>query len=117
MTPREMNRELLVHLPELRELFAEETEWQEGDDTGAHVTYGDVFLPVLEAAIRHRDETTSGRYLGFVERLCVLDDEYAQDVVTGTVLEGLYLSGLDRDLVRGLLGDASRAVWDSFAST
>ncbi len=42
MTSKCLNQKLLAAFPELERPYRDQTEWQEGDDTGSHVVYGDV---------------------------------------------------------------------------
>lgn len=51
MEPRDLNTALLEAFPELAPDFHEYVSWQDGMDTGAFITYEDVFRSRLEKAI------------------------------------------------------------------
>ena len=56
MTNKELNQFLIASFPELKHAYNEEVSWQEGDDTGSHVVFGDVFTPYLEKLIETKNE-------------------------------------------------------------
>lgn len=51
MDAKQLNRRLVNRFPELEEKYHDEVDWQEGDGTGSHVVYGDVFAPYIEKII------------------------------------------------------------------
>ena len=56
MTNKKLNQFLIVSFPELKHAYNKEVIWQEGDDTGTHVVFGDVFTPYLEKLIETKNE-------------------------------------------------------------
>ena len=47
MTCKELNLKLIELLPEIKKMYEEETSWQEGDNTGSHIVFSDVFFPYI----------------------------------------------------------------------
>ena len=45
MTSRELNYMLIQWVPDIAESYKKEVEWQEGDETGSHIIFGDVLVP------------------------------------------------------------------------
>lgn len=91
MLPKELNIRLIATFPEIRETYEEETSWQEGDDTGAHVVYADVFVPFIKQQLKMRNEKVLERIFVYIEEMLCLGDEYAFEVVSLSVLESLLL--------------------------
>lgn len=84
---KKMNLELINRFPELKEKYIEEAEWQEGDDTGSHIIYGDIFNPFIEKCIQEKENKQLIRICEFIEELLIKDIEYFSNVVCFTVLE------------------------------
>ena len=89
MNERQMNETLLVAFPELKDEFDDYVSWQDGMDTGAFLTYEDVFRPHLESAIDGDDASFLERAGAFIEELYLTADEYAMNVIYVGILEGL----------------------------
>ena len=45
---------LIEEFPELKTQYEEEINWQEGDETGSHVIYGDIFAPFIKEKIKEK---------------------------------------------------------------
>ncbi|EIB7773371.1 hypothetical protein K9J57_002186 [Listeria innocua] len=104
MKSKELNKLLVESFPNLNEEYVEETSWQKGDDTGSHTVYGDVFTPYLTGCIEENKQIELVQAFEYVEKILELEDEYAVDVVTFSVLESIaYLFKEKRDLYN-LLG-------------
>lgn len=87
MTSRELNLKLLNYLPEIKEKYDEEVSWQDGDDTGSHVVFGDVVFPYI---VEHKEDSGVVRNcFAVIENLLKTNDEYAEEVVLLSVLENL----------------------------
>lgn len=84
-----MNEALLVAFPELKNEFDDYVSWQDGMDTGAFLTYEDVFRPHIEIAIDGDDASFLERAGAFIEELYLTADEYAMNVIYVGILEGL----------------------------
>ena len=50
MTSKELNLKLIESFPEIKDVYFEETSWQDGDETGSHVVYADIFVPFYKGA-------------------------------------------------------------------
>lgn len=106
-----LNKLLLEAFPELTDKFEDYTSWQDGMETGCFLTYEDLLLPIAREALDARDEKKLVRIGSFIEKLMNLGDEYAVNVVTVGLLEGLKADG--NDLIRQYLGTASLAEYDA----
>ncbi len=89
MTSRECNLKLINTFPELTDAYKAEISWQEGDDTGSHVIYGDVFLPFVRKAIKEQNEPILKRVFAFIEMLLSCGEPYAEEVMYFSVIESL----------------------------
>ena len=56
MTRAELNFKLTETFPELMDNYRKETEWQDGDETGSHVIYADVFVPFVKEQMQAENE-------------------------------------------------------------
>lgn len=87
MTSRELNLKLSNYLPEIKEKYDEEVSWQDGDDTGSHVVFGDVVFPYI---VKHKEDPDVVRNcFAVIEKLLKNNDEYTTEVVLLSVLENL----------------------------
>ncbi len=89
MNSRELNLKLIKTFPELTNKYKAEISWQEGDDTGSHVVYGDVLIPFIKKAIQDKNELILKRVFEFLELLLLSKDEYVIEVVYFSVIESL----------------------------
>ena len=87
MKSRELNQMLLSAVPEIKSKFENETNWQEGLDTGNFIVFEDVFLPYLESKVELDDKVMIEKIYSFIESLCDIDDEYVKNVLYVAVLE------------------------------
>ena len=108
---------LIDAFPELRQAYDEEVCWQEGDNTGSHVVYGDLFSPEILKLLDAGELESVKRYLAFAEKLLESGDEYADNVVALSVLETIYYDEHYRELVRDYLGPRCLQVFQDFAKT
>lgn len=90
MTSRELNCMLIQWVPEIAAPYEKETEWQEGDETGSHIIFGDVLVPHIIKLVEDQENESLEKIFDFIEHLLSLDDEYAEDVVVLSVIESLY---------------------------
>ena len=116
MTPKELNRKLVTTFPELERAYREQTAWQEGDDTGSHVVYGDVLVPAMLSLIKGGCAPLLKKYFDFIETLLCEGDDYAIDVAATTVIESIALDDVDELEVKPMLGIETLKVWDSIYS-
>jgi hypothetical protein len=89
MTSKELNLKLIESFPEIKDVYCEETSWQDGDETGSHVVYADIFVPFIKAQIFDGQEQTVASAFHYIEKLLELNDEYANEVIALSVLESL----------------------------
>ncbi|MCL2853729.1 MAG: hypothetical protein FWE20_12010 [Defluviitaleaceae bacterium] len=85
----DLNRLLIKNFPQLQQEYSEQISWQDGENTGAHVVYGDVFNPYLIEIISNSQKNEMQTAFDFVEQMLMLDDEYAENVMCVTVLESV----------------------------
>ena len=113
MNTEQLNRLLLEAFPELADEFVEYTSWQDGMETGCFLTYEDLLLPFARDALDAQDDVKLTRIGTFIEKLVTLGDDYAVNVATVGLLEGLKADG--NDTIRQYLGTTSLAEYDSMA--
>ena len=90
MTNKELNQFLIASFPELKHAYNEEVSWQEGDDTGSHVVFGDVFTPYLEKLIETKNEEKLKIAFNFIEEVLANNSKYCDQVIAFSVLEKLF---------------------------
>jgi len=113
MNAAQLNKLLLEAFPELANKFEEYTSWQDGMETGCFLTYEDLLLPFTRDALDAKDDVKLTRIGTFIEKLMTLGDDYAVNVATVGLLEGLKADG--NDTIRQYLGTTSLAEYDSMA--
>ena len=89
MTSAELNLKLLEAFPEITDAYIEETSWQDGNETGSHVVYADVFVPFIKEQLSNGNEHKLTEICGYIEKLLNLNDEYVNEVVAFSVIESL----------------------------
>ena len=89
MTSKELNLKLIEAFPEIKDAYYEETAWQDGDETGSHVVYADVFVPFIKAQISTGNAQIIADIFQYIEKLLKLNDEYATEVIALSVVESL----------------------------
>jgi hypothetical protein len=89
MKSKELNRMLLDCFPNLHDQYYDEVRWQEGDDTGSHIVYGDVLTPYFTKCIEEKNEIEVVKILNFIEHVLGLNNKYSDEVIAFSVLEGL----------------------------
>jgi len=99
----DLNRLLVKNFPQLKEIYIKETSWDDGDDTGAHVVYGDVFNPYLHEIISENRIAEMEAAFDFIEQMLELNDEYVANVMAVTVLESIsYIFEVQPNLTNSL---------------
>ena len=106
-----LNGLLLATFPELKGKFEDYTSWQDGMETGCFLTYEDLLLPLARQALDGRDEALLARLGAFIEQLMTSGDDYAINVATVGLIEGLKAHG--NQLVRSFLGPISLKEFDT----
>lgn len=69
MTSKELNKLSIETFPELNDSYVEEVQWQEGDDTGSHTVYGDIFTPYVIICIENNKQEEIRKIFSYVEFL------------------------------------------------
>ena len=111
MTSKDLNTTLTELLPEIKASYDEEVSWQEGDETGSHVVFGDVLLPYILKSAESEDTQCLIKCFKMIEKILSLDDEYAEEVITLSVLESLsYETDLKIDLSE-IMGDKTKQLF------
>ena len=100
MTSKELNLKLIESFPDIKDVYYEETSWQDGDETGSHVVYADIFVPFIKAQISDGKEQVIADAFHYIEKLLELNDEYANEVIALSVVESLLF---DEDLDNAFL--------------
>ncbi len=114
MNESELNNKLLTSFPELKAEFEDYISWQDGMDTGAFLTYEDIFRPRIERALKTGDSAFLERAANFIENLYLTGDSYAMNVVYVGILEGLK-ANCDNEKVRIFLKPVTRVQFDELA--
>ena len=114
MEEQKLNVALLNAFPELEQEFDEYTSWQDGIDTGAFLTYEDVFLPHIIEAVKTDDEAFLNRVAPFLEKHLTQEGDYSANVIYVGILEGLKAE-CDREKVKAFLFDESRRQFDEMS--
>ena len=89
MTSRELNLNLVKCFPEIKDVYLQETSWQDGDETGSHVVYADIFVPFIKSQIAQNNKVLLVRIFKYIEQLLTLNNEYINEVVALSVIESL----------------------------
>lgn len=100
MNSFKLNKMLVSEFPNLKDLYKKEVEWQEGDNTGSHIVYGDVLTPYLRSCIKNKNINEIKKISNFLENLLSINDIYSNEVITFSVLESILdLICLDNDII------------------
>ena len=112
MTCKELNLKLIELLPEVKELYEDETSWQEGDNTGSHIVFADVFFPYIIGNINN--ENITKKNFEVIEKILELHDDYADEVITLSVLENLFYEKEALNKFKVYLGILSKKAFEQF---
>ena len=109
MTSKDLNLMLIELFPEIKVLYAEET--------GSHVVFGDVLLPYILANAESENMQCLTKCFQTIEKILSFDDEYADEVITLSVLESLsYETNLKIDLSQ-FMGDKTKRIFAELLNT
>ena len=110
MNSLELNKILILEFSNLKSAYIEEVEWQEGDNTGSHTVYGDIFVPYFRECILSKNANEITKIAKFLENLLEKKDNYADEVITFSVLESIMdLINLDEKLIL-FFGDNTKKI-------
>jgi hypothetical protein len=104
MNKEYLNKLMIREFPNLKEKYLDETIWQEGDSTGSHVVYGDVFTPYAIECILKDDDTEIKKVFQFVEVLLQSNDRYIEEVIAFSVIESMLYLFNERKKLKDYLG-------------
>jgi len=110
----ELNRLLVKSFPNLSDVYTEEVEWQEGDNTGSHTVYGDVFTPYLVNCITNDSKEEMSKALLYIEELLALEDSYVDEVVAFSILESIAYLFEEKQSLMDLIGERTKLVIKDF---
>lgn len=108
MKSRELNRLLINTFPNLVKQYHEEVDWQEGDDTGAHTVYGDVFTPYIVECTKSNNVKELGRIFNYIENLLEKNDTYTNEVIAFSVLESIEYTIKNNKKILNILGQMTK---------
>lgn len=115
MTSKELNLKLLNLLPDITQLYFDEVSWQEGDETGSHTVFSDVVLPYILDNIE--DDGRMKNVFSAVESLFGLNDDYADEVLTLSVLENLYYRNAEVQKLKQYFGTQTLKVFEKIENS
>ena len=104
MLNEKLNKLLINKFPNLKDKYLDEVSWQEGDNTGSHVVYGDVLTPYLSECIKNNNQQEFQNIFNFLEELLLLEDKYIDEVVYFSVFESVIIFFKDNDYLFSYLG-------------
>ena len=111
MESRELNQMLISNFPNLQDKYNDEVSWQNGDSTGSHIVYGDVFTPYLVECITSKNVQEIKKAFNFLEKILSLKNKYSDEVVAFSVVESIvYLLEKD-DYLKSFLGDMTNVIF------
>lgn len=108
MDKKKLNMMLIEIFPDLIEKYKEEVEWQEGDNTGSHIVYGDVLAPYLIDCIEQKKETEVIKILEFIERILKSNIKYSDEVIAFSILERIEYEYRDSVLLNNNYGELTK---------
>ena len=112
MSSKELNLKLIEFLPEIKEMYEAEVSWQEGDETGSHIVFSDVFVPYVLDNLSN--DVITKKNFKVIETILELHDDYADEVITLSVLENLFYEQSYIDKIKEYLGVLSKKIFNQF---
>lgn len=110
----ELNRMIVKNFPILANDYQDEVAWQEGDATGSHTVYGDVFTPYFVKCIESKKNKELDAIFNFLELLLSMQDKYTDEVVAFSVLESVkYLLNENQDIT-DMMGNRTKKLLEEF---
>lgn len=106
----ELNHLLITSYPELTSQYEDEVSWQEGDETGSHVVFGDVFTPYLEKILKDKDNKKVRRAFEFIEQVLDINDKYCDEVIAFSVLEKLFDNIANVEFAKKYMGKRTQKI-------
>lgn len=106
----ELNKLLVKMYPNLSEKYKDEVDWQEGDYTGSHTVYGDVFTPYLISCIAKNESVEIRKAFMYVETLLETENLYVEEVIAFSVLESILYLFKEKKELYDLLGKKTKKI-------
>ena len=103
MKSKELNLLFLKRFPNLRKAFEDETEWQEGIDTGSTVVFEDVFMPYIIFCVENNLEDEISNCFKFVEECVSSNDDYQKQVIEISIIDNIRSYDISEKLISYLL--------------
>ena len=113
----QLNKILINNFPNLQEKYDDEVSWQEGDYTGSHVVYGDVFTPYLVECVSINNTTEIKKIFDFLEEILLMKDKYSTEVVAVSVIESVVYLLSESDYLQSFLGDETKVIFEEINAT
>lgn len=113
MKSYELNRLLINKFPNLIEDYQNEVDWQEGDETGSHTVYGDVFTPYIVRCIENEKDTELNAIFEYLELVLTKQDEYANEVIALSVLESIQYLLKERSKYKDMMGVETKKTYEN----
>jgi len=108
---KKLNQILINNFPNLQNKYNDEVSWQEGDSTGSHIVYGDVFTPYLVECITDKKIQEIKKAFNFDTEILSMQNKYSDEVVAFSVVESIaYLLEAD-DYLRSFLGSRTKVIF------
>ena len=108
MEAKELNRLLIDRFPELEKKYHDEVDWQEGNETGSHVVYGDVLAPYLEAAVAQNKQEVLKKMFVFVEDILCQMKIILMKLLCLACWKGYYMTKNKFKIVESILENAQK---------
>lgn len=108
MTSRELNEILLSEFPEIKTELDDYISWQDGMDTGSFLVFEDVFMIYVYSQLEKNNQDLLKRFIEFIEKIYVLHDDYATNVITVGVLENVKCSTFSDMVYNALLPETKK---------
>ncbi len=112
MNNEKMNIMLIEEFPELLNLYQSEVSWQEGNNTGSHIVYGDVFTPYFIECLDKKNEIKILKILNFIEHILKLDFTYSNEIIAFSVLERIKIKYSDSMILKKQMGILTSKIWN-----
>ncbi|MBC1967131.1 hypothetical protein HB807_12425 [Listeria welshimeri] len=80
-------------------------DWQEGDETGAHTVYGDVFTTYIVNCIENNNQKEIEKIFSYIEFLLSKNDSYTNEVLAFSVLESIEYLLKNNKKLQTILGE------------
>jgi len=105
---------LVEKFPNLLDKYRDEVEWQEGNETGSRIVYGDVLAPYLIECIIKNNNVEVIKILNFIEQILEFNDKYSDEVIAFSILERIEYEYRDSELLCSNYGRLTKKSLKSF---